>query len=132
MALHSRRLVMVRPQAKTFYERWIATEGVPILDGIVVPDARRIPLRCWKRLGCDGAYLQLKGLQGITGAYLGQLAPGAATEPEKHLYEKIIYILDGEGVAEVQHRHRVPEAFFWQTGSLFAPPINSTHRLTNC
>lgn len=132
MAVNPRRLVMVRPQAKSFYERWIASEGVPVLDGIVVPDVCRIPLRYWRRLGCDGAYLQLKGLQGITGAYVGKLAPGAATEPEKHLYEKIIYILEGEGVAEVQQRNRVPQAFSWQAGSLFAPPINSTHRLTNC
>jgi Cupin domain len=131
MAVNRGRLVMVRPQAKSFYERWIASEGVPVLDGIVVPDVYRVPLRYWKRLGCDGAYLQLKGLQGITGAYLGKIAPGAATEPEKHLYEKIIYILEGEGVAEVQQRNRVPQTFFWQAGSLFAPPINSTHRLTN-
>ena len=131
MASNPCRLVMVRPQAKSFYERWITSEGVPVLDGIVVPDVCRIPMRYWKRLGCHGAYLQLKGLQGITGAYVGKLAPNAATEPEKHLYEKIIYILEGEGLAEVQQRNRVPQAFTWRPGSLFALPINSTHRLTS-
>ena len=122
---------MVRPRAKTYYERWMVKEGVPIVDGLVVPDVSQMPLRHWKRLGCDGAYLQLTGLQGITGAYVGKIAPGVMSEPEKHLYEKLIYIIQGEGVAEVQQRNRVPQAFRWQAGSLFAPPINATHRLTN-
>ena len=53
------------------------------------------------------------------------------TEPEKHLYEKVIYIIQGEGVAEFQQRGRVPQSIKWKTGSLFSPPLNSTHRLIN-
>jgi quercetin dioxygenase-like cupin family protein len=82
-------------------------------------------------LDCEGAYLQLKGLEGITGVYVGKIAPGRALQPEKHLYEKLIYIIQGEGVAEIQQRNRVPQAFTWQTGSLFSPPLNATHRLIN-
>jgi oxalate decarboxylase/phosphoglucose isomerase-like protein (cupin superfamily) len=53
------------------------------------------------------------------------------TEPEKHLYEKIIYIVQGEGVAEFQQQGRVPQAVRWNTGSLFSPPMNTVHRLIN-
>ena len=131
MASNSQKLILAKPRAKTFYERWMEKEGVPIVEGFGVTDVRRIPLRPWSRLGCDGAYLQLRGLEGITGVYVGRIAPGTMTEPEKHLYEKVIYIIQGEGVAEFQQRGRVPQSIRWKTGSLFSPPLNCTHRLIN-
>ena len=82
-------------------------------------------------MGCDGAYLQLRGLEGITGVYVGKLAPGRRQHPERHLYEKVIYILQGEGVAEIQQRDRVPHTISWRAGSLFSPPMNALHRLMN-
>src|SRR5678816_423010 len=113
-----------RPRGRTYYERFIEKEGVPIVDGYGVTDVRNVALRPWSRLGCDGAYLQLRGLEGITGVYIGRIAPGTMTEPEKHLYEKVIYIIQGEGVAEFQQRGRVPQSIKWKTGSLFSPPLN--------
>ena len=120
-----------RPRGRTYYERFMEKEGVPIVNGYGVTDVRRLSLKPWKRLGCDGAYLQLRGLEGITGVSIGKLAPGAATHPERHLYEKILYILEGEGVAEIQQRDRVPQSFQWRAGSLFSPPMNTLHRLIN-
>ena len=87
-----------RPRARTYYERFMEKEGVPVVDGYGVSDVRNLQLKPWKRLGCQGAYLQLRGLEGITGVYVGKLAPGTSTEPERHLYEKVIFILQGEGV----------------------------------
>ena len=105
-----RRVGIAVARAKTYYERWMEKEGVPIVEGFGVTDVGRISLRPWSRLGCDGAYLQLRGLEGITGVYIGRIAPGTMTEPEKHLYEKVIYIIQGEGVAEFQQRGRVPQS----------------------
>ena len=126
-----RRVGIAVARAKTYYERWMEKEGVPIVEGFGVSDVRRISLRHWSRLGCDGAYLQLRGLEGITGVYIGRIAPRSMTEPEKHLYEKVIYIIQGEGVAEFEQRGRVPQSIHWKAGSLFSPPLNSTHRLIN-
>jgi len=118
-------------RARTYYERWMEKEGVPIVEGYGVTDVSKIPLKGWKRLGCEGAYLQFRGLEGITGVYVGRIAPGSALQPERHLYEKVIYIIQGEGVAEIQQRDRVPQAISWRTGSLFSPPLNTLHRLIN-
>jgi len=120
-----------RPRAKTYYERFMEKEGVPIIDGYGVTDVRNLQLKPWKRLGCDGAYLQLRGLEGITGVYVGKLAAGASTQPERHLYEKVFYMLQGAGVAEIQQRDRVPGNLLWRVGSLFSPPMNTLHRLIN-
>jgi oxalate decarboxylase/phosphoglucose isomerase-like protein (cupin superfamily) len=126
-----RRIGVARARAKTYYERWMEKEGIPIVEGFGVTDVRNIPLGDWKRMACQGAYLQFRGLEGITGVYVGNIAPGASLEPERHLYEKIVYIIQGKGVAEIQQRDRVPQCIAWQTGSLFSPPLNALHRLIN-
>ena len=131
MASNTPKLAVARPWAKTYYERWLDKEGIPIVQGFGVSDVRNIPLRSWKRLGCDGAYLQLRGLEGITGVYAANIAPGAMTEPEKHLYEKVVYVVHGEGIADFQQRGRVPQSISWKAGSLFSPPLNATHRFIN-
>ncbi len=131
MAFRRLGVVVSKARAKSYYERWMEYEGIPIIECAEVRDPRAVALSPWKRLGCEGAYLHFRGSEGVTGVYIGKLAPGRSSEPEKHLYEKIIYIIDGEGVAEVQQQGRVPQAFSWQAGSLFSPPMNATHRLIN-
>jgi gentisate 1,2-dioxygenase len=126
-----RRFAVVRPKAKTYYERWIEKEDVPAIEGFGVSDVRHLKLGKWQRMGCEGAYLQLLGLDGTSGVYVGRVAPGTMTEPERHLYEKVAYIVQGEGVAEIQQHDRVPQSIAWQTGSLFSPPLNALHRLIN-
>jgi oxalate decarboxylase/phosphoglucose isomerase-like protein (cupin superfamily) len=131
MAFRRLGVVISKTRSKSYYQRWMEHEGIPIIEGFAVRDPRAATLSPWKRLGCEGAYLHFRDLEGLTGVYVGKLAPGRSSEPEKHLYEKIIYIVEGEGVAEVQQQGRVPQAFRWQAGSLFSPPMNTTHRLIN-
>jgi oxalate decarboxylase/phosphoglucose isomerase-like protein (cupin superfamily) len=118
-------------RAKSAYERFMIGEGVPVIGGFGVNAVRDIPTAPWRRLGCDGAYFNFFGSDGFTGMYAGKIALGGATSPERHLYEKVIYILQGEGVAEFQQRDRVPQNLLWQAGSLFSPPLNTLHRLIN-
>ena len=124
-------LAMTQLRAKSSYERFLLSEGVPVVGGFGVSAVRDMPMAPWRRLGCDGAYFNFFGSDGFTGMYAGKIAPGGATVPERHLYEKLIYILQGEGVAEFQQRDRVPQNLLWQTGSLFSPPLNTLHRLMN-
>lgn len=118
-------------RAKSAYERFMSNEGVPVIGGFGVNSVLEIPMAPWRRLGCDGAYFKFFGSDGVTGMYAGRIAPGGAMLPERHLYEKIIYILQGEGVAEFQQRDHVPQNILWQAGSLLSPPMNTLHRLIN-
>jgi oxalate decarboxylase/phosphoglucose isomerase-like protein (cupin superfamily) len=131
MEAKARLVGIARARSKTYYERWMEKEGVPVVEGFGVNDVRKLNLGRWKRLGCQGAYLQFRGLEGITGVYVGKIAAGASLEPERHLYEKVFYIIQGEGVAEIQQRDRVPNVISWKAGSLFSPPLNTLHRLIN-
>lgn len=121
---------------ETTYERWMHQEGVPIVHGYGVTDVRAIELGPWKRLGGRGAIIQLEGMEGITGMYVAEIPPSVALNPEKHLYDELICILEGRGATEVwSGPAREPDGnknfFEWQAGSLFAPPLNTWHRLLN-
>ncbi|MFQ5851989.1 MAG: cupin domain-containing protein [Candidatus Binatia bacterium] len=118
-------------ERKTPYERWLDHEGVPVIEGYGVKDLRQIALGEWKRLGCKGAYLQLKGLEGITGLFGFEIPPGKSLIPERHLYEKVLCVLSGEGRTEIEQDGRATISFEWHTGSLFSPPMNTRHRVIN-
>src|SRR2546427_2856718 len=64
--------------------------------------------------------------------YVGEIHPEGALNPERHLYEELIYILQGMGSTEVWSRAKAQKIHFeWQAGSLFAIPLNAWHRLVN-
>jgi len=118
-------------RAKSAYDRFIGSEGVPVIGGFGISSCRDVPVAPWPRLGCDGAYFRFFGSDGVLGVYLVKIAAGGATKPERHIFEKIVYVLHGQGVAEIQQRDRVPQNLLWRAGSLFSPPLNTLHRLIN-
>jgi oxalate decarboxylase/phosphoglucose isomerase-like protein (cupin superfamily) len=70
-------------------------------------------------------------MEGVTGMYIGEIPAGGALAPEKHFYEEVICILDGQGATEVWQEGGRKQLFEWGPWSLFAPPLNTWHRLIN-
>lgn len=118
-------------QRKTPYERWIEKERVPVVESYGVENLRSLPLGNWERLGCRGAYVELRGLEGITGMYVAEIEPGGALKPERHMYEEVLLILSGQGRAEIRQQGRETQTIEWQAGTLFSPPLNAWHCLVN-
>lgn len=118
---------------ETTYEAWMREEGIPVTEGFGVEDVRALTLAPWARTGGKGAFIQLKGMEGFTGMYLAEIPAGAALNPERHLYEELIYIVRGFGSTEVwsNDNPRQKVQFEWQEGSLFAVPLNSWHKMNN-
>jgi hypothetical protein len=116
---------------KTGYARWMKTQGLPVHTGHGMADLRALEVRPYSRLGGQAAFIQLHGMQGITGGYIGEIPPGDALMPERHLYEEVICILNGQGATELWDDHGHKKMFEWNKWSLFAPPLNTTHRLLN-
>jgi mannose-6-phosphate isomerase-like protein (cupin superfamily) len=117
-------------ESKTPYESWIKQEGVPIVQGYGL-DLKEVALGPWPRKGGRGAFVQLRGMEGATGMEVMEIPPGKALEPEKHLYEKVIYVVEGLGSTEVWQEGQPKRFFEWGVGSLFALPLNSWYRLIN-
>lgn len=116
---------------KTAYFRWMRDEGLPVIDGHGVEDVRELPLASWPRLGGRGCFIQLYGMEGVTGMYVVEIPSGGALEPEKHLYEEVMCVLGGQGATEVWQEGGPKKMFEWGPYSLFAPPLNTWHRLIN-
>ncbi len=116
-----------------FYEEWMEKEGIPIYEAITgVEDITELPRRPWARMGGSGTFIQLEGLKwGGSLLYVVEIPAGGALEPEHHMYDELIYIWRGRGLAEVWHEGEAKRSFEWGDGSLFAIPTNAWHRLVN-
>lgn len=116
---------------RTPYHQWMEREGLPVVVGHGVEDVRELPLSVWRRTGGKGSFIHLYGMEGSSGMYVGEIPPGDALNPEKHMYEEVIVILEGNGATEVWQEGGKKHAFEWNRWSLFAPPLNTWHRLVN-
>ena len=116
----------------TPYDRYMESEGIPVYRDIGFPDVKELPLAPWARTGGNGAFIQCVGTEGKAGMYLLEIPPRAALNVEHHLFEKILYVMEGRGTTELEPGPGGPgQIFEWQTGSLFAIPLNVEHRLIN-
>jgi oxalate decarboxylase/phosphoglucose isomerase-like protein (cupin superfamily) len=131
MATDHRMKDLLAAFEKTTYVQWMRREGIPVVEGYGVEDVREIGLAPWPRLGGKGAFVYLYGMEGVTGMYVAEIPPGGALEPERHVYEEVICILSGQGATEVWQEGGRKQMFEWGAWSLFAPPLNSWHRLVN-
>lgn len=113
------------------YKRWLEEEGIPVIREWYIEDVMKVPLKPWKRTGGLGAYLDLVGSADRTGAYVCEIPPGGSLKPEKHLFEEFIYIVSGRGSTSIWNEGSPKQTFDWQEGSLFAPPLNAWHQLSN-
>ncbi len=102
---------------KTAYFKWIARQGIPVIDGYGVEDVREVEMDFWPRLGGRAAFINLYGMEGVTGMYVAEIPAGGALEPEKHFYEEVICILSGQGATEVWQEGGRKQMFEWGHGA---------------
>jgi quercetin dioxygenase-like cupin family protein len=89
-------------------------------------------MKPWKRLGGQGTFIQLYGTEGLWGMYVIEIPSGGALNVERHMYEKVVYVVEGRGSTEVWNEGQAkPQQFEWNKGSLFAIPVNAFHRFVN-
>ncbi len=116
---------------RPFYEKWQKTEGLDVMKGMFVGDLRKVSLKPWKRKGGFGVFINLEGTGGENDAYVCEIPPGGSLLPQKHLFEEIIFILEGRGSTTVWHEGGAKQSFEWERGSLFSPPLNTWHQHFN-
>src|SRR5882724_10306473 len=83
------------------YVAWAAREGVPITEDFGV-DLLAVPTAPWARFGIDGGLVHLKGRGDFVSIFVLDLAPGAKSTPQKHLFEEVVYVLSGHGNTTIE------------------------------
>jgi quercetin dioxygenase-like cupin family protein len=115
------------------YDEYMAREGLPIHEALVgVDDVTALPRAPWGRTGGLGTFIQLRGtFESMRGVYVAEIPGRGALEPERHLYEEEIFVLQGRGTAQAWQGSGAKLTFEWGAGSVFAFPRNTWHRLYN-
>ena len=112
------------------YLEWIKKEGIPVVEGFGV-DLFKVETKPWARFGINGAAVHLKGRGDFVCMFTLDLPPGAATSPQRHLYEEVICVLSGQGSTAIETAGGHKHIFEWGTRSLFAIPLNAKYRHFN-
>ena len=110
---------------KDTYQTWQAEQGIPINDTFFVGDMRALPLAPWKLLGANAAFLNLEGAGESNNCYVAEIPGGKSTRPMRHLYEELIYVLQGSGATTIWNDANNKHSFEWRAGSLFSIPLNT-------
>jgi len=113
------------------YDLFQKEEGIPIYGGFAVDDLRTVELGPWARKGGRGAYINLDGTGGTNDAYVAEIPAGGSLNPERHMFEEMVYVLDGAGATSVWYDEKRKVSFEWKAGSLFAIPLNANFQHFN-
>jgi oxalate decarboxylase/phosphoglucose isomerase-like protein (cupin superfamily) len=115
----------------TPYMRWQESEGIPSVGGYAVEDLKTVELYPWPRMGGRGVFVNLEGAEQANDGYICEIPPGQALEPQRHLYEALIFVLSGRGATTVWQPDGSKQTFEWGEGSLFSPPMNAYYQMFN-
>ena len=121
------------PDAKFLFDPyldWTEREGLPVVEDFGV-DLNKVETKPWARMGADGAFVHLKGRGDFVAIFVIDIAPGGKTEPQKHLFEEVVYVLDGNGSTTIETSDGRTHSFEWQRGSVFALPLNARYQHFN-
>jgi len=114
-----------------YFDKWQMGEGIPIIKTFFVQDLRKVELKPWDRSGGYGAFINMEGAEGATGAYVSEIPAGKKLNPVRHLYEDLHFVLKGRGGTTIWNDKGAKQTFEWQEGSLFALPLNSWYQHFN-
>lgn len=113
------------------YLEWASAQGIPVVEDFGV-DLTALELKPWDRLGADAAFVHLKGRGDFIAVTVVELAPGASAEPQRHLFEEVVYVLSGHGTTTVESADgSLRHSFEWGPKSMFALPLNVRYRHFN-
>ena len=112
------------------YKEWVAKEGIPVHEGFGL-DLLELDVAPWPRFEAKGAFAHLTGRGDFIDMQIVEIPPGGKTAPQRHLYEVVVYVLAGRGSTSIESPSGDRHSFEWQTGSLFAIPLNVRHRHYN-
>ncbi len=112
------------------YFEWAQNEGIPVNEGFGF-DLLHMDVKPWSRLGVNGAIALVAGRGDFLDTYVLEIPGGGSTEPQRHLFEEVIYVLDGHGSTTIHGPGDSHHSFEWGPKSLFAIPLNASYRHFN-
>jgi hypothetical protein len=86
---------------KSPYEIYQEWEEIPVHKGFIVEDLLTLRLGDWQRTGGKAAFVNQDGAGGMCDAVVEEIAPGKQLKPQRHMFEKAVFILQGQGATTI-------------------------------
>ena len=112
------------------YLDWTKREGVPVYEDFGI-DMLAVETARWDRFDAKGAFIHARGRGDFCAAFVVDLPPGGRTSPQKHLFEEVVYVLEGHGSTTIEGQDGRKHSFEWGPKSLFALPLNARYQHFN-
>ena len=132
MTESAKKVAGTRLWTKRFtYDVWMEEQGIPVHRGYYIPDLRTAELAFWESRGCNAAFVQLVGQEGVTSTRIMEIPPGKTLSFVSSAFDEIVYSLNGNGITQLEMPGGGKQSFEWQPHSMFTMPRHHAYRLTN-
>ncbi|HZD40558.1 MAG TPA: cupin domain-containing protein, partial [Terriglobales bacterium] len=112
------------------YRRFVEGEQAPLYEGSVLEDLATLPLANWRRRGGKIAYTCLGNQENIN-LQVVEIPPQGELKPEHHIYEAVMYVLQGRGATTIWQEGEAKQTVEWEKNALLAIPLNAWHQEFN-
>jgi len=104
---------------KTSFDQFLEWEQLPVTRNFVVGDIQKIEVAPWRRRGGLGCYIILGHPKDPpnAAAYVCDIPAGQSLQPQKQMFEEMIYVLKGRGATSVWLENGKRQTFEWQERS---------------
>jgi mannose-6-phosphate isomerase-like protein (cupin superfamily) len=116
---------------KFTHDHWMDSLGLPIYSGYYIEDLRDVRLGRWEERGCDAAFIQLEGQQGITETRVSEVPPRGVLPPVRLAFDEVVYVAQGRGATTVWRSGSERKSFEWSENSMFLLPRHHFHQFSN-
>lgn len=112
------------------YREFQKDEGIPAHTDFYVKNINEVEVGNWDQTGQKGAFVNLHGAEGVVDLQIHELEPGGETKVQRHLYDELVYVSQGDGVTTIGEGDNEVN-FEWNEHSLFFIPPNTPYRHVN-
>ena len=113
------------------YAQWQKAEGVRVIHDFAFSDLKAIDLTPWPRKGGAGVIINIPNNVMPNDSHLVEIPGSGRSEPERHMYEEIVYVVSGRGATRIWQDGEEADSFEWEAGSLFSIPLNCWYQHFN-
>jgi oxalate decarboxylase/phosphoglucose isomerase-like protein (cupin superfamily) len=113
------------------YTRFVASEGLDIIDGLYIRNLNTIDLKPWARRGGNAVFINHDASRTTNDCYVMEIPPGGKLNAQRQLFEETILVLSGRGSTSVWNDKGEKVTFEWGAGAIFGIPLNANHQHFN-
>jgi oxalate decarboxylase/phosphoglucose isomerase-like protein (cupin superfamily) len=120
-----------KSEKETPYTRFIANEGLDLVNGNYVPSLHEVELKPWARRGGNAVFPNHDASRTTNDCYVMEIPAGGKLAPHRQLFEETVLILSGRGSTLVWDDKGNKISFEWGPGAIFGIPVNANHQHFN-